>query len=63
MHVVNGNYVMLKTFDSVKITISKQRKGNSFFANEDRQFMRSFFHVSQNIHLGNDQKMLCFGVV
>jgi len=51
---------MLKTFDYVRIVISKQRKGNSFVANENRQFVRSFLHVLQDIHLGNDQKMLMF---
>jgi hypothetical protein len=50
----------LKLLTSVKIAINKQRKGNSSIANENRQFVRSFVHVSQDIHLGNDQKMLMF---
>jgi hypothetical protein len=54
----------LKLLTSVKIVINKQRKGNSSIANENRQFVRSFVHVSQDIHLGNDQKKFMFwGIV
>jgi hypothetical protein len=52
---------MLKTFDQCE-NCNKQAnwKGNSSIANEDKQIVKSFLHVSQDIHLGNDQKMLMF---